>query len=556
MEGDEENSSRGRGIDAFPNANSPQLLTHMMETLARGIRSTRGLQESLGIDQRTVRYYLQAGRWLGLLLDGSEPLLSPDGLAYVYAGSERPRHYARLVLNHPFVQQLLSHAGGRMPTTAQVAEVMRASAPDLADATLQRRASSVRGLIAPAMEPGLVPEADARDQLALPLSQAPKVAAPPPLSAIGGKVFNPDIYRYIACTLMDHGELTLGHVRGLLDRAGASDVAIGPYIDLALERGDAARLEERLVVTSSMAHHRHMLDSTASIILSDAGWRAHLTSVMSQPNEGSQVRIKGRYRLWDRRLFGHQMSPDTLEADLHVVLRDRSLSSWPICNGPGDLPAYTPRAFLLAWDQPGLAVALPPALAQLWEGLSGINRRLRNARHRADAVALPTPAYRPLRVHGGALHPGETLPRSIPDLRSLRTRLVMNSPYVAMVIALMLLHRNEGSRLSIRTTGGRWELRRYRQVLGAPLEILDGFARAMAWIPSRRPHGGLNDGAFLSLLERLRLVVLTDQRALLEEGFFHSMRQEAEEGQLHPQLTHLGARLSAYLDTLVQQDEG
>ena len=53
--------------DLIPNANRPAVLARTIELVARGLRTPRGLQEALGLDPRTVQYYLQAGAWLGLL---------------------------------------------------------------------------------------------------------------------------------------------------------------------------------------------------------------------------------------------------------------------------------------------------------------------------------------------------------------------------------------------------------------------------------------------------------------------------------------------------------
>ena len=73
-----------------------------------GGRRIPQFEYALGIDQRTVRYYVQAGVWLGFLEDSPEPLLSPEGLAYVYGGKLRRARYAEAVSRQPFV--LLSRA--------------------------------------------------------------------------------------------------------------------------------------------------------------------------------------------------------------------------------------------------------------------------------------------------------------------------------------------------------------------------------------------------------------------------------------------------------------
>lgn len=550
---DASHATRGRS-DTVPNANSPQLLTHLLEMVARGIRSTRGLQEALGVDQRTVRYYIQAGVWLGLLLDDGDPLLSPDGLGYVYAGPARTELYARAVAQQPFVVDLLQRTGGRLPDTDAIERAILRADPQLAPATVSRRASSVRGLIGPFLEHRTREPAapDAHEQLLLPLSQAPHVEPAPPLTRISGRSFSPDIYRYLLCFLLDHGELTLGHVRGLLDRAGAGDVPIGSYVDLALERGDAVRVDERLVVTPGAVARRDAAASTAAVILTDGGWRLHLDDILEALDDQTQpvVRAPGRYRLWNRRLLGKDLDAATLRADLHAVLRDRSLDAWLRTGPDAAEPAIVHEAFVDCWQTPGLIVALPPSLVQLWEGIAGVNRHLRNARHRADAVGTPSTAYRPSVVHGGLLHPGEPLPRSIPDMRTLRLRIVAHSPYVTMLVALLSLQRAGDPVVDVRHREGVWEVVRHRKRLGALLDVLDGFARSQRWLPARRHHGSISSRVLVGLAERLGLAVATGDRLMLDDTFFGQLRSEEDEGVLRTGLDPLGQALAGWIGEL------
>lgn len=539
---------------AVPNANSPQLLTHLLEMIARGVRSTRGLQESLGVDQRTVRYYLQAGVWIGFLDEASAPVLSPDGLAYVYGGPERRRLYTEALRRQPFVADLMARTDGHLPTTRQLELAIARADPELAASTVQRRASAIRGLLGPLLDDDDDDRAaEASAQLALPLAQSPTVAEVPPLTQAAGRSFSPDVYRFLLCFLLDHGELSLGHVRGLLDRAGATDVPLGGYVDLALERGDAVRIDERLVVTREATLRRDLSDATSAVILSDGGWRTHLQRVRDQLAEGlTTIRVGGRYRRWDERLFRHALSGETLEEDLRRVLRDRSLSSWPRTDRAlrTEPPVAIREPFLDAWSRPGLVVALPPSLAQLWEGVAGVNRRLRNARHRADAVGTPSTAYRPAAAHGGLLHPGEPLPRTIPDRRTLRQRLVMHAPYPAMVTAALLLHRGHPAAASLAYTQGQWVLRRQRRRLGDVLDVLDGFAAQRGWIASRRRHGGLGSAVVVSLLSQVGIALQVGEQLLLDDGFFHQLRHDDEEIPLAEALEPLTAALDDYLDAL------
>lgn len=530
---------------AIPNANSPQLLTQLLEMVARGVRSTRGLQEALGVDVRTVRYYLQAGVWLGFLRDEPEPVLTAEGMGYVYGGQARPRLYAEAVDRQPFVADLVRRHGRTLPDPATLAAAI--AARGLAPATAERRGSSVRGLLGPWLDARAAAHlADGQEQLSLPFAQVARLAPEPPLAKLAGRSFSPDIYRHLLAHLIDHGELTLGHVRGLLDRAGADDVPLGAYVDLALERGDATRIDERLVVSAAAVRRREIAATTTGVILSDGGWRSHLDTQRADPNTPV-----GRYRLWDHRLWGRPPTATTLEADLATVLRDRSLASFPRTDGdPGPAPRIVHAPYLECWQEPGLIVALPPSLLQLWEGVGAVNRRLRNARHRADAVGVPTPAYAPVAVHGGVLHPGATAPRSVPDGRSLRQRLVSHSPYVTLTVALLLLHRAASPAWEVVRSAEGWWVRRHRRRIAPLLEALDAFVVGQGGHPSRQPVDGLDAGTFIGLLERSALVVVAGDRLLLDDVWFHQLRTDDEEAPVAAALEPLSVALGDHLERI------
>jgi hypothetical protein len=410
----------------------------------------------------------------------------------------------------------------------------------------------VRGLCAPWFDERAaraLREASDALQLSLPLGQHARPEVVPALTRLSGSSFSPDIYRYLLAFLLDHGELTLGHVRGLLDRAGAEDTALGAYVDLALGRGDAVRVEERLVATAEAVARRELAQDVAGVILSDRGWRAHLEDVRARA-PGERPPAPGRFRLWDERLFGRALDPGTVDAELARVLRDRSLQTWPLTGAAPGSPPEAPHApFLDVWQQPGLLVTLPPSLAQLWEGVAGVNRRLRNARHRADAVGLPSLAYVPVAAFGGLLHPGETLPRAIADGRTLRQRLVMNAPYPAMVAALLLAHRKSQGQPEILQDRGGWWVRLHRRRIGPLLEVCDRFAASRGWHPCRRASG-VEAGTLLDLAERAGVAVRADGRAMLEDTWFAQLRTDEEESLVGAALDGLADAMTAHLDDL------
>ena len=59
-------------------ANSPNLF-RLIEAVARGIRTSRGLQEHLGIELAAVHEYTQAGEWFGFLESQGDVWLTPTG---------------------------------------------------------------------------------------------------------------------------------------------------------------------------------------------------------------------------------------------------------------------------------------------------------------------------------------------------------------------------------------------------------------------------------------------------------------------------------------------
>lgn len=547
---------------SLPNANSPRLLARLLEMVARGVRSSRGLQEALGVNLRTVQYYLRAGEWLGFLEPGGETRLSPVGLEYVYDVEHRRHTYARAVWANDFVQELMAGRGTELPETTEIARAVARSEPELAAATARRRASAVRSLLEPAMGRRRPRGVDAADQLALPLAPPPRTPQAPTLDLSAGRDHNPDLYRVILGALLDHGELTLGHLRALLDRVGAHEAPLGGYVELALARGDAARIQERLVCTAAATRHAELVESTTSVILSDPGYRDYLAQLLpdQEADRSAEIRLdaaRQRYRLWDRRLFGRSADAATLTQDLRSVVMDRSLDAWPLRKAQAVDPVEPIQdAFLLCWEGTGLHLCLPPGLTRLEGGVAAVNALLRRARQGQVTVGVPDLATRTVVFHGGLLHPGEPWPRSIPDSRTLRSRLVLHAPYVSLVVALLLAHRLSPQGLALRSRGGQWVVRRGYGYLGPVLPLLDRFARQRGWVVARRPRGGLGAHALVRALEHVGLAEAAGPYAVLSERFFGQLRAEAEEMELHEHLRGLAEALEEHLMAAEPLDTG
>jgi hypothetical protein len=535
----------------LPGANSPQMLTRMLETVSRGVRTTRGLQEALGVGVQTVRAYVHAAAWLSLV-ESTDPVeLSPLGLEYVYAGPRRAQVWARAVWSNALAADLLIASDGRVPDLDAVERTLLGTETGLADATIRRRASAVRGLLAPAVgraRPRLREEEER--QLGLALAQRAAVEPPPALEQTTGE-YDPDAYRYVLACLLDHGELGLGHLRALLDRAGAPGLGIGGLLDLALTRGDAVRIGERLVVTRGAVERRDLANDTTHVILSDPTFRTSLyeTSQLSRDRDEAirRYHISARFREWSRRLFGRPVELDEVPAALERVLRERPLSAFPVAHPATETPTLGDGAFLDQWEQSGLRIALPPSFGQLQGGVAAANRLLKQARQ-SSPVGLPDLADRPLVVHAGILHPGEPLPRSIPDARTLRQRVLMHAPYATVVSALLLVHRLSPDRVALTDERNGWVVRRPGDDAVPLLDWIDRFARARGWLAVRRPGAGTPPASLVSTLESLGIATIVGRGLVLAEGLFSQLQSEAEEREVLSRLRPLGDAVEAHLD--------
>ena len=209
-----------------------------------------------------------------------------------------------------------------------------------------------------------------------------------------------------------------------------------------------------------------------------------------------------------------------------------------------DAPVEEP--VLDAWERPGLFVALPPTLAQLQGGLPAVNRLLERARR--GAVGLPDLSDRPSIYHAGLLHPGEPLPRSVPDLRSLRLRVLMHAPYAALVAALLWLHRLAPGKLEIREEPRGWRVRMAAGDRGALLEVLDEVAAHRGWIACRRVDGGLPAPVLVAVLEALGIATRVGKRLVLAERLFVQLDTEPEEMEVAERLRPLAEAVEDVLD--------
>ncbi len=537
-----------------PNANDPRRLGRLLELLATGLREPRSLAQALDCDVRTVHYYTQAGEWLGFLEPGPPPRLSPLGLEWVYAPRRRRAIYARAVAEQPDVQSLMAGRGGRLPDVDEVTAWIKQLDPRLSDATARRRASAVRGLVAPGLE-ALQPRRPL--QLELPFGRPPGSRVVPPREPERSPC-SLDHYLPVAMALLDWGELDAGQVRAVLDAAGFAQVDPGGVMAMAVRRGDARRIDGRLVVTPGALGRREAMTSVIGLALSDPDYRAYLADLRASARGdlgavGRLRALRQRFADWDRRLYRDRSPAGILEA-VQGMLLGRPLERFPIAGDPGEEVQLLACPFLEATRSRGLLLTAPSGLALLADGLDAVNRMLDAARRRRGRPHPPTVAEPVLAAHGRLLHPGEPPPPAVPDRITLRLHVLGRSPLLALVLCLLLFHRRGDLEVEVVLARGGLRLLRAGVDQGDLFDVAEAFFRAQGWWFSRpllgRPGQRLDGRSLRAALRALGVAVEVGGLLVLDDAFFQRLRTEPEDRLLHRALGPLEDRLHGWLEGL------
>lgn len=559
--------------ELVPNANNPRLLLRLVGLVASGVRRPALLAEVLEVELRTVHYYSQAAQWLGLLEADGELRLSPRGLALAYAEpAEQARQYAEAAWANPLAARLLG-AGEDLPPVEAIAEIIREVEPGLADATARRRASSLRSLLSPAAGRRPAPAVPRAQQLGLPFP-APSTPPPPtPVDLRAGVDESFDVYRRLLLALLDHGELSSSQVRAVLDAMGARDAALGAYVEVAARRGDAVRMDDRLVATRGAAQRRDVAEDGVLVALTDPLYREYLAALEQAAlparrgpqamAEAQRLRARlgplaSRFAPWDLRIFGQRLQPGAVDLATSGLLVGRSLAATPVAAAPGAPLRATTGPFLDQVELEGVAVTFPRALLGLRGGVAVLNERLRVERAAPAGVRLPGPLDPRLRVHGGLLAPGEEPPRAIPDNFSLRLRAITHTPALSLLTALLLAGRRGPDRPVVRAPsppdtptldlpGGE----------RAPLlRALERFCAACDMVALRPASGGLADADLVQLAVDLGLAVRARERLLLEEALFVRLQEDPECRLVYEALLPWEDRLMAWFEALEGRGSG
>ena len=553
-------SPRRHRADLIPNANNPRLLQRLVRLVASGIRRQRALAEVLGVELRTVHYYTQAGEWLGLLATDREVHLTPRGVEFAFAEArQRAKLYAKAIWSIPLIQTLLSGRGD-LPDTEVIASFILESEPSMSPRTARRRATSLRGLVEPALRHRPKASDPKSQQLAFVfagLSQdVPDEPAPNrPASAVdlrAGTDHNPDVYARLLTALLDHGEITNGQIRALLDEMGARDCPLGGYIELAVRRQDAIRQADRLIATTGAAARREFAADGVLVALTDPAYRAYLSALTAADDtphaRRERTSLGRRFGSWDQRIFGEKLSEDTVAEAIQRPLVGRRLDSLPIAGSAGLPPILTSAPFLEMIGSRGLMVSFPSAIRALHGGVAWVNEALTRQRNAPAGVRRPSPVDTRASIHGALLCPGETTPRSIPDNLTLRLRMLTHCPAFALLSVLLLLDRKETVQMRlIEDEHGptvHWGSTR----LGGLMDIFDCFAASQDWLVIRPYSGGLQAIHLIDTGVATGMCSRVGRRVVLNEQLFLRLQEDVEARMTYDALIPLEDRLHAWLD--------
>lgn len=148
-------------ITEVPQANNIALFIRLMEAARSEERSLEGLAEVLDVEVRTVRYYLDFGRWLGWIssIDASTFTLTDEGRAFSESVSARGRLFANALFARPLIQTInelkrQDFADLPEPEATRAAAVYAIERmTQLSQATVERRAQALSSMLRWAYRP-------------------------------------------------------------------------------------------------------------------------------------------------------------------------------------------------------------------------------------------------------------------------------------------------------------------------------------------------------------------------------------------------------------------
>lgn len=152
-----------------PQANSLRRLIALIEDLADQERTLPEAAEVLGVEERTARWYLDLARWLGFVrpVDDDQFELTPDGATFADNVAARGRLLSQALFDKEVVRLANAYKRQALDDDERVSarEACRRAierTTDLAETTVERRASSLARLLEAAYAPSRVDWATGR----------------------------------------------------------------------------------------------------------------------------------------------------------------------------------------------------------------------------------------------------------------------------------------------------------------------------------------------------------------------------------------------------------
>jgi hypothetical protein len=125
----------------IPQATQLPILNRLVELVVLGEQDLLWLQQKIGFkSDRNVRYYVEAARWAGLLVESKQIAATALGRRYVATGFD-PRVILEGIRGRPLFENVRRRSGGKPPTPAVVENVLRRWSFRYSQGTLVRRAN-------------------------------------------------------------------------------------------------------------------------------------------------------------------------------------------------------------------------------------------------------------------------------------------------------------------------------------------------------------------------------------------------------------------------------
>ena len=337
---------------------------------------------------------------------------------------------------------------------------------------------------------------------------------------------------------------------------GANDVPLGPYAELAIRRGDASRVDDRLVATAGAISRRDVAADPVLVALTDPDYRRWLRLARQTPATLTPVQrrvhslYERRFRRWDHRVFGNRPSPDAVEEALARVVPGRIVDALPRAESSGRPLARTEGPFLDHLHVQGLPIAFPANLTAVAGGVTAANALARRNREAPAAVRLPDIMETHRVFHAGVVSPGATPPRLVPDTFSLRLQLVSCSPAFSLLAALLVLDRRPDAGVQVRLENQQPVVRWRGRTLAPILQVFAAFARHRNWLLARPPHSGLGHRGLTSTARAVGIASRAGERVVLDEELFALLQEDPEARIVYEALLPLEDALHAWFDGL------